>query len=107
MEVKSKEYKLRGDIFYFRPSARAYIEFEAVAGKSISKMDETLVDSLRFVYACTKAGMHFEKRNFNMSYMEFLDFVDDDLDAIFDVLSDGNVDTEDEKKKQRTLKLMN
>lgn len=86
MEAKSKQYQLKDKKFYFRNSARAFIEFEAETGKSISEMEETMVDSMHFVYACTKAGMRYEKQPFEMSFDEYIDFVDEQLEVILDLV---------------------
>lgn len=82
MEVKSKEYVLGEDKFYFRPCAAAFIEFEKVAGKSITECKESITDTMLLVYAGTKAGMDWEGEKFDMSLDEFIKKVDVNLDVI-------------------------
>ncbi len=79
MEVKSKKVKIGNETFYIRKSNRAFIEFEKIAEKSVSEMTTSIEDSLTLCYACVKAGMMYEKKEFNLTLDEFIDKTDGHL----------------------------
>jgi hypothetical protein len=74
--LNNKNVKV-GDLnFPIRITNRAMIDFEALSGGTISKMDGT-EKLVKFFYCTAKAGAKSENISFTYSYEEFLDVIDD------------------------------
>lgn len=97
MEVESRKIILSGNEFLFRPNFRCLLEYEKISGKGVNEI-HSLSDSTMFLYSGVKAGQLFAKKEFKLTYDEFVELLDD-LDVLA-VLSDGaKEDEKDEKKK--------
>ena len=93
MEVKSKKIKIDDQEFYFRLNFRAIIEFEELSKKPISMLIEDSMKDNSFVLYCgIKSGMKYEKKEFDLSYDEFVDLVDDNIQDLMTNLSEDNND---------------
>jgi hypothetical protein len=100
--LEGKKIRIAGNDFSLRITVRAMIEYENLTGESISDMKGGQTEKLiKFFYVIAKAGARNEKMEFEYSYEEFLDIIDDHyLDFITNlyeaVFSPGG---DDEKKK--------
>ena len=89
MEVKTKELIIKDEKFYFRPNFRAMIEFEKLAKKPIAQLDdESMIDNSMMLYCGVISGMKKEKKKFELSYDDFIDLVDDNLESIMNLVSE-------------------
>ena len=96
MEVETKEFKIQDETYYFRPNFRAMIEFEKIAKKSTSQLDDSsMIDSSQLLYCGVISGMRKKQKEFKLSYDEFIDLIDDNFDELAKVLFGGS-----EEKKE-------
>lgn len=99
--------QIKGQDIELKPSFRAYIIFENITGKSFQSVS-TLSDIVCFFYASVLAVT----KNANISFDEFMDFVDSDplivtqfaewITKTNDVISEASnptIEKEDTKKK--------
>lgn len=73
--LENKIVKVGDREFPIRVTNRAMIEYEKLAGSSISDMDghERLI---KFFYCTARAGAKSEGKEFNFSFEQFLDAID-------------------------------
>jgi hypothetical protein len=103
--LEGKKIRIEGNDFSIRISVRAMIEYENLTGESISDIKGGQTEKLmKFFYVIAKAGARFEKKEFNYSYEEFLDIIDDHyLDFITNLYEAVFSPGDDEKKKNPGL----
>lgn len=99
--LEGRDIKVAGTAFPVRISVRAIIEYENLTGESLSDMRGGQTEKLmKFFYVIAKAGARSEKKDFNYSYEEFLDIIDDHyLDFITNLYEAVFSAGDDEKKK--------
>lgn len=108
MEVKTEYYKLlagkekKDSIdLCFRWNARAGILYEKIAGHKPDADVDTLEDSIMLSYAGTVSGMQYEGQPFDLSYDEYIDLIDDQIEVINELFERMNPAGEGEKKKRK------
>ena len=96
--IRTKKITLGSNIFFIRESNRARIIYQEL---NQSLEIKTFKDSLVWFYATAKAGAIKEGIDFNHSFEEFLDLIDDCPGAvtIFSQALDNPARPLDEKKK--------
>lgn len=90
MELDSEKYNVNKREFYFRWNVRARIQFEKMTGITVKADgdpgqdddDVTEEEAFMMAYCGTVAGMRKEQQPFEMSFDEYLDFVDMDVEPI-------------------------
>lgn len=72
----NKLVEVGGKSYPIRITNRAMIEYEHLSGESIASFKST-ENIIMFFYCTAKAGAKYNKVEFNYTYDEFLDLVDD------------------------------
>lgn len=91
--LKENVVTIKGKDYPVKMSVRAMIEYETITGKSISAI-ESLKDITTVFYCAVKAG------GTDISYEQFMDLIDDDMDAIGS-FSDKMVEKVEKKRGAR------
>jgi len=100
VEVESKTVVISGEEYSFRANFRCLLEYEKLSEKSVNDI-QTLNDSAIFLFCGVKAGMLFDKKEFKLTFDEFIDQLDD-IDVL-DVLNDGLKEKKKIKKVEKQL----
>jgi hypothetical protein len=110
MDIKSEKYTVNGRGFYFRWNVRARIGFQKATGMIITPdtdPDDIDLDedqAYMMAYHGTIAGMRKEGEPFDMSFDEYLDFIDMDIQPLVDLferMTPKGTDTPEPGKKKR------
>ena len=109
MDIKSEKYEVNGTVLYFRWNVRARIEFqrdtriEIRPGTDPADIDLDEVDAYKMAYHGTVAGMRKEGMAFDMSFDDYLDFIDMDIQPLVDLFERVTPKQEEDggKKKAR------
>lgn len=75
------EVKIKGIAIPLIGNNRAILDFEKMSGKSFNAIDSH-TDSLQFMYCSLKAGARKEGKSFSMTFDEFIDYIDQNPDAL-------------------------
>lgn len=102
--IDTKKVNIGDNEYPIKITNRAMIEYEKLSGGSILSFDST-EKVIMFFYCTAKAGAKSEGKEFNYTYDEFLDAIDEHyLETITNftkALDEGKVaETQDEKKKK-------
>lgn len=73
MKIKIKDYE-----FELRYSMRAFINYEAITGKSLNQEDLQQISNLIILfYSFVQASAAYHKIQLNIDYNDFLDYIDE------------------------------
>ncbi len=91
--------KLKDKEFEVRKTMKAFLLFEEMAKKPMSKIDDTLSDVLTIFYCILKVA----NKDFNYSFDEFVDLIDESLDSleIFNQFLESEAKKEAKKSKSK------
>lgn len=89
-----EKIKLFGKEWVLKRSMTAFLLFEELRKKPISELSNSLVDTLTIFYCILKA----KNKNFNYSFDEFVELLDDEIDA----LNNFNAYMEKESSKNKS-----
>lgn len=102
--LEGKKIRIGKQDFPLRISVRSMIEYEHLAGESVSDMKIGETEKLvKFFYVIAKAGARSEKKDFKYSYEDFLDMIDDHYLGFITDLYEAVFEKGDKKKVKENL----
>lgn len=99
--LDTKFIKVGNEKYPIRLTYRAMIEYEKLSGKSVSTVTTT-EQVTELIYCAVKAGAKAEGKEFNKTYEEFLDVIDnypDSMVSFYEALTDGEPTPKKEQPK--------
>ena len=94
----AKIIKYNGENLVYKAGYRVQLEFERLFGKTTDEI-KTFEDAMRLVWLGTKEAARKQNVEFNLNLEEFMDWLDDNPDALIGFSGD-KMPTEDSQEKK-------